>query len=151
MKRIYRPNLFFRGMSTVMTALVTVMTGMAGYMLVLMVISDEVHWLLKAVLLVMWCGLLFTWGGMVKNWLKIITSKVVIDEDGVHQRNFSTDYTVKYEDIVGVRCMNKAQTAYGISLRGIDDKGLMFMQIDKELAIEAVDYIEEMRRNSYGH
>lgn len=151
MKRIYRPNLFFRGMSTVMTALVTVMTGMAGYMLVLMVISDEVHWLLKAVLLVMWCGLLFTWGGMVKNWLKIITSKVVIDEDGVHQGNFSTDYTVKYEDIVGVRCMNKAQTAYGISLRGIDDKGLMFMQIDKELAIEAVDYIEEMRRNSYGH
>lgn len=151
MKRVYRPNLFFRGMSTVMTALVTVMTGSAGYMLVLMVISDEVHWLLKAALLVMWCALLFIWGGMVKNWLKIITSKVVIDEDGVHQRNFSTNYTVKYEDIVGVRCMNKAQTAYGISLRGIDDKGLMFMQIDKELAIEAVDYIEEMRRNSYGH
>lgn len=151
MKRVYRPNLFFRGMSTVMTALVTVMTGMAGYMLVLMVISDEVHWLLKAVLIALWCALLFIWGGMIKNWLKIITSKVVIDEDGVHQRNFSTDYTVKYEDIVEVRCMNKAQTAYGISLRGIDDKGLMFMQIDKELAIEAVDYIEEMRRNSYGH
>ena len=151
MKRIYRPNLFFRGMSTVMTALVTVMTGMAGYMMIRMVISDEVHWLLKTALIALWCALLFTWGGMVKNWLKIMTSKVVVDEDEVHQRNFSTDYTVKYEDIVGVRCMNKAQTAYGISLRGIDDKGLMFMQIDKELAIEAVDYIEEMRRNSYGH